>query len=77
MSRDPRQELPDVRDGLTIRERTVLHLLHQLQKERGRNVPTALLCGRVCEHFPITPGELSQMLARLGAMPGMPGNPRD
>lgn len=46
----------------------MLYVLGEAQKERGgRNVPTALLWGRVCEHFYITPEELSQMLARLGA----------
>jgi hypothetical protein len=60
--------LPDVRDGLTREERVVLYVLHQAQQERGdRNVPTAMLWGRVCEHFYISPEELSQMLARLGA----------
>ena len=61
-------EIPDVRDGLTRRERIVLMVLYQTQKERGgRNVPTAMLWGRVCEHFYISPEELSEMLARLGA----------
>ena len=61
--------IPDVRDGLTRKERVVLHVLHELQKERGdRNVPTAMLWGRVCEHSYISPEELSLMLARLGAM---------
>jgi hypothetical protein len=60
--------IPDVRDGLTRRERIVLYVLHEAQKERGgRNVPTAMLWGRVCEHFYISPEELSSMLARLGA----------
>ena len=60
--------IPDVRDGLTHRERVVLHVLHETQKERGgRNVPTAMLWGRVCEHFYISPEDLSAMLARLGA----------
>ena len=60
--------LPDVRDGLTRRERIVLHVLHQAQRERGgRDVPTAMLWGRVCEYFDITPEALSEMLARLGA----------
>jgi hypothetical protein len=46
----------------------VLYVLHETQKERGdRNVPTAMLWGRVCEHFYISPDELSAMLARLGA----------
>ena len=61
-------DLPDVRDGLTRRERIVLHVLHQTQRERGdRNVPTAMLWGRVCEYFYISPEALSAMLARLGA----------
>ena len=56
-------------DGLTRRERIVLTVLYQTQKERGdRNVPTAMLWGRVCEHFYISPEELSEMLARLGAL---------
>jgi hypothetical protein len=62
------RELPDVRDGLTREERVVLYVLSQTQKERGdRNVPTAMLWGRVCEHFYISPEDLSAMLARLGA----------
>jgi len=60
--------LPDVRDGLTREERIVLYVLHQTQKERrGRDVPTTMLWGRVCEHFYISPEDLSEMLARLGA----------
>jgi hypothetical protein len=60
--------IPDVRDGLTREERIVLYVLHETQKERGeRNVPTAMLWGRVCEHFYISPEDLSRMLARMGA----------
>lgn len=60
--------LPDVRDGLTREERVVLHVLRETARERGgRNVPTALLWGSVCEHFYISPEDLSGMLARLGA----------
>lgn len=66
--RPPEEVLPDVRDGLTREERVVLYVLHETQKERGgRNVPTAMLWGRVCEHFYISPEDLSAMLARLGA----------
>lgn len=66
--KDVRDFLPDVRDGLTREERVVLWVLHETQKERGgRNVPTAMLWGRVCEHMDISPEELSRMLARLGA----------
>lgn len=60
--------IPDVRDGLTREERVVLYVLHNTQRERGgRNVPTAMLWGRVCEYFYISPRDLSDMLARLGA----------
>jgi hypothetical protein len=59
--------IPDVRDGLTREERVVLHVLNEARKERGgRNVPTAMLWGRVCEHFYISPEDLTAMLARLG-----------
>jgi hypothetical protein len=59
--------IPDVRDGLTRQERIVLRVLREIRKERGdRNVPTAMICGRVCEHFYISPEDLSSMLARLG-----------
>lgn len=62
------EDLPDVRDGLTRKERIILRVLHELQRERAdRNVPTALLWGRVCEYFYISPEELSETLARLGA----------
>jgi hypothetical protein len=63
-----RDILPDARDGLTRKERIVLHVLNETQRERGgRNVPTAMLWGRVCEYFYISPEALSEMLARLGA----------
>jgi hypothetical protein len=65
---DLRNTLADVRDGLTREERVVLWVLHETQKERGgRSVPTTMLWGRVCEHFYISPEDLSAMLARLGA----------
>jgi hypothetical protein len=65
---DLRDTLADVRDGLTREERVVLWVLHETQKERGgRSVPTTMLWGRVCEHFYISPEDLSAMLARLGA----------
>lgn len=63
--------LPDIRDGLTRKERIVLYVLDQIRRERGgRDVPTVMLWGRVCEHFYINPEELSEMLARLGAAAG-------
>jgi hypothetical protein len=70
--------IPDVRDGLTREERVVLWVLHETQKERhGRNVPTAMLWGRVCEHFYISPEDLSVLLARLGARGDFPVERRD
>jgi hypothetical protein len=64
----PFDRIPDIRDGLTRAERIVLYVLHATQKERGdRNVPTAMLWGRVCEHLDMSPEELSEILARLGA----------
>lgn len=60
--------IPDIRDGLTREQRVVLYVLQQLQRERGdANVPTAMLWGRVCEYFYISPEALSEMLAQLGA----------
>jgi len=59
--------IPDIRDGLTRQERIVLRVLSETQKERGdRPVPTAMLWGRVCEHFYMSPEDISRLLARLG-----------
>ena len=59
-------QLPDVRDGLTRKERVVLYCIDQVQKERdGRNVPTAMLYGRVVEHVDISEDELQLILQRL------------
>ncbi len=58
--------IPDVRDGLTRRERVVLWVLQKTQEELGgRHVPTAMLYGRVCEHVTIRPDELQKILSRL------------
>ncbi|MDZ7803641.1 hypothetical protein [Thiohalophilus sp.] len=58
--------LPDERDGLTRRERIVLYCLHQAQAERdGRNVPTAMLYGRVVEYIDMSEDKLQQILQRL------------
>ncbi|HEY9050074.1 MAG TPA: hypothetical protein VIQ03_00940 [Gammaproteobacteria bacterium] len=57
---------PDVRDGLTRKERIVLYCIDQLQKERdGRNVPTAMLFGRVLELVDMSEQELQLILQRL------------
>lgn len=58
--------LPDVRDGLTRKERVVLYCIDQIQKERGgRNVPTVMLYGRVVEHVNMSEQELQLILQRL------------
>jgi hypothetical protein len=64
--RDPRDYLPDVKDGLTHRERIVLQCLHALQQERGgRNVPTGMLYGTVVEHVDMSVEEMQSILVRL------------
>ena len=61
-------DLPDARDGLTRKERVVLWQLAKCQEERaGRNVPTAVLYGRVLEHIDMSVAELQEIVARLGA----------
>lgn len=63
---DDFDNLPDVRDGLTRKERIVLYCLHQAQAELGgRNVPTATLYGRVVEYIDMSEHELQQILQRL------------
>ncbi len=58
--------IPDVRDGLTRKERTVLYCINQLQKERdGRNAPTVMLYGRVLEYVEMSESELQLILQRL------------
>jgi hypothetical protein len=61
--------MPDVRDGLTRLERVVLWQISVIQKERGdRNVPTAMLYGRVLEHVDISVEDLQRTLQRLGTL---------
>ena len=58
--------LADVRDGLKRKERIVLYCLDQAQKELGgRDVPTAMLYGRVVEYVNISEDELQAILQRL------------
>jgi hypothetical protein len=62
-SRDPRDYLPDIRDGLTHREPIVLQCLYDLQQERGgRNVPTGMLYGSVVEHVDMSVEEMQSIL---------------
>jgi hypothetical protein len=63
---DPHDFLPDVRDGLTHRERIVLTCLYALQQERGgRDVPTGMLYGSVVEHVDMSVEEMQSILVRL------------
>ena len=65
-SQEALDALPDVRDGLTRLERVILWQLDLTQKEkRGRNVPTAMLYGRVVEHVNVSVGEFQRTLSRL------------
>jgi hypothetical protein len=63
---DPRDYLPDVRDGLTHRERIVLQCLYDLQQQRsGRDVPTGMLYGSVVEYVDMSVEEMQSILVRL------------
>ena len=62
----PYTDIPDVRDGLTYKERIVLYCLHKTQKElNGRNVPTLMLYGRVIEHVDISQHEMQAILNKM------------
>lgn len=64
---EPREHVPDVRDGLTRLQRIVLWELERARRETGREwIPTVMLYGRVVEHLPITEAELQQVLRSLG-----------
>ncbi len=66
MRSGPYDRIPDARDGLTRIERVVLLTLQEAQRELGdRNVPTALLYGRVVERVDIGVQELQAVLQRL------------
>ena len=63
---DPRDRLPDVRDGLTRLERAILFVLHETERERGgAHTPTAMLSGRVCELVDVSVEEFQATLTRL------------
>ena len=65
--RDPHDEIPDVRDGLTRIQRVVLYELDKTRRELGREfVPTTMLYGRVVEHVNISEWEFQQVLQSLG-----------
>lgn len=66
-SRTLLEVIPDVRDGLTRTERIILYVLHETQRElKDRNVPTAMLYGRVLEYVDMSEAELHLYLDRLG-----------
>ena len=66
MPKERCDDLPDVRDGLTRKERIILHCIDKIQKERnGRNVPTAMLYGRVVEYVDISIDEMQLILQKL------------
>lgn len=59
-------DLPDIRDGLTRKERIILHCVAKIQNELGdRNVPTAMLYGRVLEYEDISVDEMQLILQKL------------
>lgn len=61
-------EIPDARDGLTRKERVVLWVLAETQKENAdRAVKLPMLYGRVLEHVDMSIEELQAIVARLGA----------
>lgn len=65
--------IPDVRDGLTRKERVVRWVLGKTREEwRGRSVPTATLYGRVTEHCDMSVDELQAILQRMGALSLLP-----
>ncbi len=66
-----RETIPDVRDGLTRTERIILYVLKETQEELGnRNVPTAMLYGRVLEYLDMSETDLHGHLDRLGIKGG-------
>ena len=66
MTVDNYNDLPDIRDGLTKKERIILYCIRNTQKELGdRNVPTAMLYGRVLEHVDISVDEMQLILQKL------------
>lgn len=59
-------DIPDVRDGLTRKERAILYCLKKTQEELGgRNVPTIMLYGRVVELVDISLEEFQTLLSRM------------
>ncbi|MEK7260360.1 MAG: hypothetical protein AAB211_11275 [Pseudomonadota bacterium] len=69
--------IPDVRDGLTRKERAVLYCLRETQNElNGRNVPTLMLYGRVVEKVDMSQEEFQAILTRMVGLHGYPKSGR-
>ena len=67
-------DIPEVRDGLTQKERVILYCLHQAQQELGgRNVSTMMLYGRVLELIDISKEEFQTILSRFVGLTKLPG----
>ena len=65
---DDYNNLPDIRDGLTREERIILFCINKIQSELGgRNVPTAMLYGRVLEYIDISVDEMQLILQKLSS----------
>lgn len=63
---DLTDHLPDIRDGLTRKERIVLDCLNELEQTRGnRHVPTSMLYGRVLEKLDMSVDEMQAILQKL------------
>ena len=63
---DDFNELPNIHDGLTRKERIILHCIDKVQRELGgRKVPTVMLYGRVLEYVDISVEEMQLILQRL------------
>ena len=59
-------DLPDVRDGLTRKQRAVLwELLRAREEEPERSIRAALLDARVLAHVDMSVGELQRILQEL------------
>jgi hypothetical protein len=64
-------DLPDVRDGLTRKERVILYVLHETQRERkGRYVSTAMIYGRVVERIDMGVEEFQRILQKMVGVAG-------
>ena len=58
--------LPDVRDGLTHRDRIVPWCLYELQQQYGdRQIPTSMLYGRVVEHANMSVEDMKSIMVRF------------